>query len=155
VFACTVKLTVPPPLPLAGLTLVIQVALLAAVHMQPAAPLTVVEPDPPVPPKFALAGAIDVMHPPSCVTVSVWPAIVKVPVRCGPVLACTVNVTGPAPVPLAGLTLVIHDVPLAAVHEQPEAALTVVDPDPPALAKFALAGAMEVEQPPPCVTVNA
>jgi hypothetical protein len=41
------------------------------------------------------------------------------------------NVTVPSPTPLAPPVMVSHDASLAAVHEQPVAALTVAVPDPP------------------------
>jgi hypothetical protein len=52
-FAATVNVTVPPPLPLAGLT-AIQAAALAAVQVQPVAVVTVAEMVPP-------AAAMDVV----------------------------------------------------------------------------------------------
>src|SRR3984957_2809809 len=47
-------------------------------------------------------------------TVNVLPAIVRVPVRRSPLLAATEKFTLPFPVPLAGLTPVIHVALLAA-----------------------------------------
>jgi hypothetical protein len=44
VFAATEKATLPLPLPEAGLPTVIQLALLAAVHVQPAVAVTVTDP---------------------------------------------------------------------------------------------------------------
>ncbi len=78
------NVTAPLPVPLAGLTVVIQLALLAAVHVQPAPAVTVVELDPPALPRFALDGAMERLQPPAWDTVKAWPATVNVPVRAGP-----------------------------------------------------------------------
>jgi hypothetical protein len=48
VFAATENCVVPAPLPLAPLEIVIQEALLVAVHAQPVTVVTVTEPDPPL-----------------------------------------------------------------------------------------------------------
>src|SRR5262249_10912026 len=138
VLVCTVKVTGPVPLPVAGLTLVIQGTLLDAVHEQPAAALTVLEPGAPGLAKLAVAGAMVAGQPPPCVTVNAWPATVSVPVRSGPSFACTAKATLPAPVPFGGLTFVIQDVLLEAVHAQPAAALTVTELCLPPLSRFAL-----------------
>ena len=54
---------------------------------------------------------------------NVLPAIVRVPVRRSPLLAATEKFTLPFPVPLAGLTPVIHVALLAAVHAHPGVAV--------------------------------
>ena len=61
------------------------------------------------------------------------PAIVRVPERC-PVLGlgATLKFTEPLPDPVAPLVTVIQVALLAAVHEQPVWAVTVVDASPPA-----------------------
>ena len=65
-----------------------------------------------------------------CVTVTVEPAIVIVPVRVAvPVFAATTYVAVPFPEPAAPVT-VIHDTPLTAVHGQPRGAVTLTLPEP-------------------------
>jgi len=54
-----------------GFTFVIQLALLDALHVHPAPPLTVVELAPAPLPTFALDGAIERLQPSACVTVKV------------------------------------------------------------------------------------
>ena len=106
VFAAIVKSTAPLPLPLAPEVIINHVALLPAVHAQPAIVVTItVVPVPPAAPIDWLDGAIVYVHAgggaAACVTVNVWPAIVRVPARPAPVLAATLNVTDPFPFPIA------------------------------------------------------
>ena len=54
---------------------------------------------------------------PSCVTVTVRPATVSVPVRCT-VVEGTVKLTEPIPDPVAPAVIVIQEVVVVAVHEQ-------------------------------------
>ena len=69
---------------------------------------------------------------PACVTETVDPAIVSVPVRLVvPVFAATANATVPEPDPDAPDVIVIHDALLIAVHAQPAATVTVLLPVPP------------------------
>jgi hypothetical protein len=75
-----------------------------------------------------------------------WPATVRVPVRAGPLLAPTVKFTGPLPVPEPVL-IVIHGSLLATFHPQPEPAVTVVVPVPPAAPIDCEFGAIEYAQP--------
>jgi hypothetical protein len=71
-----------------------------------------------------------------CVAVKVWPAIVRVPLRILVVLfAATEKVTVPLPEPDAPPVTVIHDTPLEAVQGQPEVAVTLTEPLPPAAVK--------------------
>ena len=70
------------------------------------------------------------------VTVKVWPAMVTVPVRCGPVFAATENCVAPAPLPLAPEVTVIQASLLVAVQAQPVWAVTVTEPPPPLAVKF-------------------
>jgi hypothetical protein len=110
--------------------MVIQAALLAAVHAHPpgAATETVLV--------VALSGAdtldgeIVVVHGTPCwVTVSVWPAIVTVPVRDpAAVFAPIDSETVPFPLPDPPLETVIHGAELTAVHAQPPFAVTVTVP---------------------------
>jgi hypothetical protein len=69
--------------------------------------------------------------PPSWITVTVWPATVRVPVRSpGAVLAVTPNVTVPLPVPLEPPLIVSQDALLVAVHPHPPPVVTVVVDEP-------------------------
>ena len=69
-------------------------------------------------------------------TVNVWPAMVMVPVRAGPVFAATVKLTDPVPVPAAPAVIVIHDgALLTAVHAHVAPVVTAIAvPAPPAAA---------------------
>jgi hypothetical protein len=62
--------------------------------------------------------------------------MVIVPVRCGPVLAATVNCARPLPLPLPPEVIVIQAAPLLAVHEQPVAVVTLTLPLPPLAVKL-------------------
>ena len=63
---------------------------------------------------------------------NLWPPIVRIPFRAGPVLACTAKLTVPLPVPLAPLTIETQESLLDAVQLQEVALVTVTVPDPPA-----------------------
>ena len=69
------------PLPVAPVLMVIHGALLAAVHAQPVAAVTVTAPAPAADVRVADAGEIVGTHGIPCVTVNVLPPIVSVPVR--------------------------------------------------------------------------
>jgi hypothetical protein len=91
VLASTVYLTVPPPVPLLPLVIVIQFVEVVAVHAHPDCVVTVT--GPPLPPSFgndSLVGAMVYVHPELCVMVTVCPATVSVAVRSAPVFGCTV-----------------------------------------------------------------
>jgi hypothetical protein len=78
---------------------------------------------------------------PGCVTVNVWPPIDSVPARVVVVaLAAAEKVTAPSPDPLAPAVTVSHGAPLDAVHAQPVADMTAIDPDPPGLGTVCVAG---------------
>lgn len=63
---------------------------------------------------------------------NVWPATVRVPLRAAPVLAATVKLTVPFPLPLAPDVIVNHGTLLDAVHEHPAAVVTATGvPAPP------------------------
>ena len=63
--------------------------------------------------------------------VTVWPAMVKVPVRAEvALLAVYENVTMPLPVPLAGVTLSHEPLARAAVHLEDAGTVTIRVPDP-------------------------
>ena len=68
------------------------------------------------------------------------------PFRSRPVLAATLNLTVPSPVPLAPDVIVIHGSLLTAVHEQLAVVLTATLPLPPAAGRFCLFGEIEYEQ---------
>ena len=86
----------------------------------------------------------------------VWPPIVTVPLRCNVLLlAVTLKVTVPLPLPLAPPVTVIHPLLLAAVHEQPEPAATPTVLDPAVEAIERLVGdRLYVQGAPDWVTVN-
>jgi hypothetical protein len=67
----------------------------------------------------------------ACVTVNVWPATVNVPVLAAPLFDAMLNATDPLPLPEAPLVIVIHDAFDVALHAQPDAVVTAVDPLPP------------------------
>jgi hypothetical protein len=116
-FAAAVNATMPLPSPLAPDVIVSHVSDDVAVHAQPVAIVTFVEPLPPADVIEALVGLMDDAHDPSWVTVKVWPAMVAVPVRDGPVLADALIVTEPLPDPVPTPTTASHATLLAAVHE--------------------------------------
>jgi hypothetical protein len=79
-----------------------------------------------------VVGAIDNVHgdatAAACVTVNVCPATLRVPVRCVPALAAMLYPTTPFPFPVAPDVTVIHVALLAAVHAQPDPAVTAIVP---------------------------
>lgn len=83
VFAVTLYATFPLPVPVAPTPMVIQSSLLTAVQLQVALAVTVMFPLPASDePRVADAGDSVTRHgTPGCVTVNVWPPIVRVPVR--------------------------------------------------------------------------
>jgi hypothetical protein len=136
VLAATAYATVPMPLPLPPPVTAIQDALLEPVHAQP---LVVVTPVVNGPPAAGADCAVDdsvKLQVPLCVTVSVFPAIVSVPVRgTVVVLAVTLYETVPLPVPLLPPVTVIHDVLLLTpVHPHPLVVVTAAEYEPPAAA---------------------
>lgn len=127
-FAATVKFTVPLPVP-PGVELetVSQLLLLTAAHEQLAFVETATGvPAPPAEPLDWLVGLIVYAHPLVCVTANVWLAMRIVPVRVGPGLAETLKVTVPLPLPLAPLTIVIHDSSDLVLHAQFAGAVTEI-----------------------------
>jgi hypothetical protein len=82
VFAATPNVTEPLPVPLAPALMVIQAALLVAVHAQPVAAVTTTVPAPAAAVTVADAGEIvGVQGAAAWVTVNVFPPMVRVPVR--------------------------------------------------------------------------
>ena len=131
------NVTEPLPEPLAPDVTVIHEVLETAVHVQPAAVVTVM--GPPLEEALllndSLVGLIEYVHPLACVTVCVWPAIEMAAVRSGPVFAAAVNATVPLPVPLAPEVIEIHVAGVVAVQAQPAGLVTPTDvPAPPAAA---------------------
>jgi len=156
-FAAMSNVAEPLPDPVAPPVSVIQAALLAAVHAQPVARVTVLLPLPPAAENDCVVGEIDAVHgAAACVTVNVAPAIVSVPVRLdATVFAATLKPTVPLPEPVAPLVNVIQAALLAAVHAHPVAAVTLLLPVPAAAVKDCVVGEIAGEQPAAaCVTVN-
>jgi hypothetical protein len=145
---------VPFPVPLAPDVTVIQLTPLDAVHVQPAAVVTVIAWLPPRALIATVVGETRNAQPPGWLIVKVWSAIVNTPDRPLDVLAATVKLTVPLPVPLAPCVIVTHDAVLAAVHAQPAPAVTVTLPEPPPAAILVLCGAMAKLQPLPWFTVK-
>jgi hypothetical protein len=85
--------------------------------------------------------------------VNVFPAIVMVAERPGPVVAAALYCTSPLPVPLAPDAIVSHGALLAAVQAQPAGAVTATRPVPPAAGCDADSGEIENTQPGDCVNV--
>jgi hypothetical protein len=160
VLAAMLNATVPFPLPLAPDVIVSHDALLLAVHAHPLWVVTPTEPLDAVSGAFWPADESENEHgaaPAACVTVNIWPAIVKVPFRAAPVLAATLYATVPLPVPVAPEVMVSHDALLVAVHAQPDPLVTVTVPVLAVAGAFWLADPIEYEHvaaPAACDTVN-
>jgi hypothetical protein len=142
VFAATLTLTTPLPVPLPPLAIVNHAAFDVAVHAHDVVTPTVV-----VPPSAATltsVGRIANVHvcaAAAWLTVNVRPPIDAVPVRATPVLAAADTVTLPLPVPLAPAVIVSHDALEVAVHAHDEAdAVTATAAVPPSAAMVALDG---------------
>jgi len=81
--------------------------------------------------------------------VNVRPATVIVPERDGPVVASTVKLMLPFPLPAAGFDVIlIHGAFDVAVHVHPAPAVTDTDPPPPDAGTFCESG--EIENVHPC-----
>lgn len=122
VAACTV--TVPPPVPDVVPLSVKKLLLLVAFQLQgePWVTVTVKLADPPPPATLVEGGETLNAHgcnPESCVTLTVWPAMVTEPLRELPVLAPTLTVTVPSLVPDAPPVTDRKPVLLTAVQLQP------------------------------------
>lgn len=123
--ADAVIVTVPLPEPLAPPVMAAHAAPLLAVQLHPACAVTVTVSVPPAAAALRLVGDTAYAHAwPAWVTVTVWPAIVKVPVREDvPALAAAAIDTVPPPLPLApavtlsqlALDIVVHVHPVPAV----------------------------------------
>ena len=147
-FAATSNVTEPLPDPVAPPVSVIHAALLAAVHAQPVAAVTLLLPLPAAAVTDCVAGEIDgEQAAAACVTVNVAPAIVSVPVRLeATVFAATLKPTVPLPEPVAPLVTVIHAALLAAVHAHPVGIVTSLLPVPAAAVNDWLAGEIAAVQ---------
>jgi hypothetical protein len=131
----TLKFTVPFPLPDDPDVIVRNPGLLLmAFHAHPAGAVTDVLLELLPAPAENDGGLIEKVQPAACVTVNVCPAIVSVPVRCGPELDPTLNVAVPFPLPDPDCT-VMNASWLVAVHVQPAPAVTLLLPDPPEVPK--------------------
>src|SRR5947208_6868777 len=93
---------------------------------------------PPDAPTFRLAGLIENVQPGDCVTVTVLPATVSVPVLAGPLVASTRSPTTPGPLPVLPLVTVTHAAPLAALHAQPGGAVTATWRPPPEASRLSV-----------------
>jgi hypothetical protein len=87
------------------------------------------------------------LHPCPWLTVNTCPAIVSVPVRAGPVVGATSNVTALFPLPPAPDGTLIHGTLLRAAQGHPAAAVTATVSLPPAGGTDAVVGVIENEQP--------
>jgi hypothetical protein len=148
-FGATANWTVPLPLRLPPLAIVIHGALLAAVQSHPAAVVTATAPEPPVCATEDDSGFRLKLQPLPCVTVKTCWAIRSVPVRVGPSQAATRNATVAGPVPDGADVIDIQAVSLCAVHWQAASVVTLIEPDPPAAPTACEAGAMPTLQPAP------
>lgn len=119
-FCAMENVTEPIPEPAAPLVMVIQLVAVVAVHGQDVPETTLSVRLLAIASTAKLTGvAVDAQPVAACVTVTVWPAAVNVPVRGVPVVFCAMeNVTAPIPDPVAPLVMAIHPVPVVAVHEQ-------------------------------------
>jgi len=155
-FATIVNVTLPLPLPLAPPVIVIQVSDVLAVQAQPGPAVTATAvPAPAVAGADWLVGLIEYAQGAACVMVCTWPPTVIVPVRAAPVLAATLYVKVPLPLPVAPAVMLIQVSDRVAVHAHPAAVVTVTDsPVAPATPIAADVGLSDVAQDPACVTVN-
>ena len=128
VFAGTLNLTLPLPVPLAPDTIEIQAALLVAVQLQPDADTVMDELVTPVMGTETLVGFTEVAQP-ACVTVTLWPATESVPVRAAPVLDAMLNGILALPVPLFAPVMEIHNALLLADQSHPAGAVNETELD--------------------------
>jgi len=132
------------PVPLAPDVIVIQVALLTAVQVQPLPEVIVTAafPVPPLPETGCDVGATVNAHGAAWFTVTVCPAMVSVRRRADvPVFAVVLYVTVPLPVPLAPAVTVIQVALLVAVQVQPVCVVTFTVELPPAAGSASVVGA--------------
>jgi len=134
VLTATLNDTVPGPLPLAPAVGVSHTALLVVVQAQPAGAVTVTDPVPATAVNDWLAAEMVKVHGvPACVTVTVWPAMVRLAVRVvWPVFAVAAKVSVLVPLPLPPAVTVSQLALLEEVQAHPDAAVTVTVPPPAA-----------------------
>jgi hypothetical protein len=155
VFAAIATCSGPFPEPVLPEGNVIQGTLLEAVQAQPFGAVTETGTLPPLPGTFWLAGEIEYVHPPSCVTVNVWPPAVMAALRCAPVFGAAEKRTVPLPLPAApAVTVSQVGSPLVAFQPHPSAVRTSNAPLPPPAGTDAEAAESEKAQPCPWLTVN-
>lgn len=154
VVGATANWTVPFPLPVPPLAIVIHGALLVAVHPHSGADVTATVPEPPVLATECDSGLMPNVQPELWLIANGRPAMVSVALRAGPVVGATANWIVPFPFRLPPLVIVIHDALLVAVHSHPAAAVTATVPEPPVLATECDSGSMLTWHPLPCVTVK-
>jgi hypothetical protein len=145
------------PLPLAPAVIVTHAAPLDAVQEQPAGAVTATVAELPSASTDTPVGANQKEQSTAdCVTVSVWPPMVSVPVlEVPPVFVATLKVTLPLPVPLAPEVMVIHDTELDAVQLQPGPAVTdALCDEPPADSERLVGETLNAQIGAACVIVN-
>ena len=112
----TRTLTTPGPLPLLPLAIVIQPVWLSATHGHAAAVCTGTSAEPPAELTLNDVTPVAYVQPIPCVTWTLWPAMVSVAAREGPVVGATSKTTFPSPGPFRPPTMVIHEAPSVADH---------------------------------------
>ncbi len=136
--------TAPLPLPLAPDVIVSQEALLVAVHVQPIVVVTLALFEPAVAGGLSEVGEtvnVQGAGAPAWITVTVWPAMVSVPVREAVTgLAAIENATVPLPLPLAPAVMPNQEALLVAVQTHPPAVVTLALPEPAVAAAFSEVG---------------
>jgi hypothetical protein len=133
---------------------VIQLALLDAVHGQPAPVVTDAALLSPAAPTSRAVGVTPYVQPFACDTESVCPAIETFPSRAGPEFAATEKGTCPGPLPPEPAAIVIQADPLAADHAQPCAVATWKAPVAAAAPTLTLGGVTLKVQPELWLTVT-
>ena len=133
VFPAIEKATVPLPLPLTPDVMVSQASLLVAVQLQPVAVVTLALLELAAAAGFSEVGDTVNVHgggAAAWVTVTVWPAMVSVPVRgVVAVFASIEKATVPLPLPLTPDVMVSQASLLVAVQLQPVAVVTLLLPE--------------------------
>jgi hypothetical protein len=153
VFAVTLNDTVRLPVRLLAPDTEIQLVLVDTLQLQPDVVVTDDDIDVAAAPGVCDVGDTVKLHPAACVTLTVWPAMVSVPVRDPPVLAATLNAAVPLPVPPPVVT-VIQLVLVVAVQEQPAAVVTDDDSDAAAAPTVCDVGETVKLHPVACVTLT-
>src|SRR5688572_2324942 len=144
VFGDTVKVTFAGPEPAEGAT-AIQLALLAAVHAQPAGPPIVIVPVPPDAANSLVEMETDSVHAAAfCRTVARCPLTLMAPSRPTPLgFGVARNCNWPPPWPCVGVSSVIHPASAAAVHSHSGVVFTETVPAPPPASSGSAGGVSE------------